>query len=111
MQSLVPRSTARSLAAEVTHAKGTEGRLHRCRTSSCELAASFPEGMRVLRVYHGGRDPGHPSRDRALPPGGVKLSRCVPSLWPDGTGPEGLQAEPFPVYELEVARVGDVNRH
>ena len=67
--------------------------------------------MRVLRVYHSGRDPAHRARDRALVEAGVDLTLVVPSAWPDGGAQRQLSAEPFRIVELEVRRPGDVNRH
>ena len=64
--------------------------------------------MRVLRIYHGGRNPAHRGRERALAELGVDVTLVVPSAWPDG---DGLSAEPFRVVELPVRRAGDVNRH
>ena len=67
--------------------------------------------MRVLRVYHAGRDPAHRQRDRALVAAGVDLTLAVPASWA-GPGSEGvLTSEAFPVVELPVRRPGDVNRH
>jgi glycosyltransferase involved in cell wall biosynthesis len=67
--------------------------------------------VRVLRIYHGGRDPGHRARERALVAAGVDLTLAVPRLWPDAGSESVISSEPFPVVELEVRRVGDVNRH
>lgn len=67
--------------------------------------------MRVLRVYHAGRDRSHRLRDRALVAAGVDLTLVVPSSWPDAGSESVLTDEPFPVHELEVLRGGDVNRH
>ena len=64
--------------------------------------------MRVLRVYHAGRDTAHRARDRALVAAGVEVVLVVPRGWP---GPDDLHAEPFEVIELPVTRPGDVNRH
>ena len=65
--------------------------------------------MRVVRIYHAGRDPAHRSRDRALVRAGVDVTLVVPSAWPGPGG--GLAGEPFDVVEVDVARSGDVNRH
>lgn len=67
--------------------------------------------LRVLRVYHAGRDPGHRRRERALLAAGVDLTLVVPRVWPDAGSKEVLSEEPFEVVELEVQRAGDVNRH
>ena len=67
--------------------------------------------MRVLRIYHAGRDAAHRARDRALRAAGVQLVQVVPAHWPDTGSEQVLTVEPFPVVELEVRRPGDVNRH
>ena len=64
--------------------------------------------MRVLRVYHAGRDAAHRARDRALVAAGVEVVLVVPRSWP---GPSELFEEPFEIVELPVSRPGDVNRH
>ena len=65
--------------------------------------------MRVLRIYHAGRDPSSRARDRALVRAGAEVILVVPRSWP---GPDdGLQDESFPIIELDVTRPGDVNRH
>lgn len=64
--------------------------------------------MRLLRIYHGGRDPIHRARDRALGTECVDVQLAVPSTWPGG---QAVSSEPFAVLELEVGRPGDVNRH
>jgi glycosyltransferase involved in cell wall biosynthesis len=67
--------------------------------------------MRVLRVYHGGRDPQHRGRDRALVAAGVDVTLVLPSAWPDEGAESQLSTEPFAVMALPVRRAGDVNRH
>jgi glycosyltransferase involved in cell wall biosynthesis len=67
--------------------------------------------IRVLRVYHGGRDRQHRGRDRALAAAGVDVTLVVPSEWPDAAAERCLSLEPFRVVELPVRRPGDVNRH
>jgi glycosyltransferase involved in cell wall biosynthesis len=67
--------------------------------------------MRVLRVYHGGRDPAHRMRERALADLGVDVTLVVPTSWPDGGAEATLGEEPFRIVELDVRRPGDVNRH
>jgi glycosyltransferase involved in cell wall biosynthesis len=67
--------------------------------------------MRVLRVYHAGRDPQHRGRDRALAAAGVDVTLVLPSAWPDEGAEAQLSTEPFAVIELPVRRAGDVNRH
>jgi glycosyltransferase involved in cell wall biosynthesis len=72
-----------------------------------------PENMtiRVLRIYHAGRDPQHRCRERALVAAGVDLTLVVPSEWSDAGTEAQLSPEPFPILELPVRRAGDVNRH
>jgi glycosyltransferase involved in cell wall biosynthesis len=67
--------------------------------------------MQVLRIYHGGRDPGHRARERALVAAGADVTLAVPRLWPDAGSESVISGEPFSVLELEVRRAGDVNRH
>ncbi len=67
--------------------------------------------VRVLRVYHGGRDPAHRERDRALVRAGIELTLVVPKTWPEGASSESFADEPFEVIALPVHRPGDVNRH
>lgn len=64
--------------------------------------------MRVLRIYHAGRDAVHRERDRALVRAGVDVALIVPTEWP---GPDDIGEEPFEVIGLPVRRAGDVNRH
>ncbi|MCW2530270.1 MAG: hypothetical protein JWM76_5130 [Pseudonocardiales bacterium] len=64
--------------------------------------------MKVLRVYHGGRDGSHRERDRALVRLGVDLSLLVPDRWP---GAETLTDDSFEIISSAVLRPGDVNRH
>lgn len=66
--------------------------------------------MRVLRVYHGGRNATHRARERALVVAGVDLTLVVPVAWPEAVAPPGLRDE-FPIVELRIVRSGDVNRH
>ena len=67
--------------------------------------------IRVLRIYHGGRDSRHRSRERALTDAGVDVTLVVPTRWA-GPGQEAdLSTEPFRVVELPAKRSGDVNRH
>ena len=77
-----------------------------CRTGEAERIV-----VRVLRVYHAGRDPGHRLRDRALQRAGSEVVLLLPSTWPDGGSQRELTDEPFEVIELPVVRAGDVNRH
>lgn len=65
--------------------------------------------MRVVRIYHAGRDAAHRARDRALAQAGVDLRLVVPRDWP---GPDDEPVdEPFEVLEIPVRRPGHVNRH
>src|SRR4051812_19638586 len=68
-------------------------------------------GVRVVRIYHGGRSPAHRARERALKQAGVEVTLIVPSAWPEGGGERRLDAEDFPVVELPTTRPDDVNRH
>lgn len=67
--------------------------------------------MRVLRIYHSGRDPQHRGRERALSEAGVEVTLVVPSQWRDANSERSLSPEPFRIVELPVRRSGDVNRH
>jgi len=67
--------------------------------------------VRVLRIYHGARNPTHRERERALTESGAEVTLAVPASWPDGGGEEKLSDEAFTVVELPVKRRGDVNRH
>jgi glycosyltransferase involved in cell wall biosynthesis len=66
--------------------------------------------MRVLRVYHAGRDAAHRARDHALAAAGAEVTLVIPEAW-EPTEPR-LEARPgVELLELEVTRPGDVNRH
>ena len=67
--------------------------------------------MRVLRVYHGGRNAGHRARERALQANDVDVTLVVPRRWPGAGEEPTLSGERFRVVELPVIREGDVNRH
>ena len=67
--------------------------------------------VQVLRVYHGGRDPSHRARDRALVEAGIELTTVVPAQWSEGGAEQRIGPEPFDVVELPVRRSGDINRH
>jgi glycosyltransferase involved in cell wall biosynthesis len=67
--------------------------------------------MRVLRIYHAGRDRSHRARERALVAAGVEVTLVVPSAWPEASSEPTLSPESFSVIELPVLRPGDVNRH
>lgn len=64
--------------------------------------------MKVVRMYHAGRDSAHRERDRALVRAGVNVTLVVPDNWP---GPDAVGAEPFELVQIPVLRPGDVNRH
>jgi glycosyltransferase involved in cell wall biosynthesis len=70
-----------------------------------------PGILAVLRVYHGGRNPAHRERERALAAAGVEVTLAVPASWPEGGSEAKLSTEGFPMVELPVKRPGDVNRH
>ena len=65
--------------------------------------------LRILRVYHAGRDAAHRARERALVAAGIDVTLVVPREWPGGEAE--LSPEPFRIVELDVRRPGDVNRH
>ena len=67
--------------------------------------------MRVLRIFHAGRNPAHRARDRALLAAGVDVVYVVPRIWPEAGGEGALSAESFPIIEIDVRSPGDVNRH
>ena len=67
--------------------------------------------MRVLRVYHGGRDRSHRARERALVEAGVDVTLVVPTYWRGESLDLGVSADNFDIVELDVRRDGDVNRH
>jgi glycosyltransferase involved in cell wall biosynthesis len=70
-----------------------------------------PGSLAVLRVYHGGRNPAHRERDRALAAAGIDVTLAVPASWPEGGSEPKLSTEGFPMVELPLTRPGDVNRH
>jgi glycosyltransferase involved in cell wall biosynthesis len=67
--------------------------------------------MRVLRIYHAGRDRSHRARERALVAAGLDVTLVVPSSWPESGSEAPLSREAFGIVELPVVRPGDVNRH
>lgn len=67
--------------------------------------------MRVLRVYHAGRDAAHRQRELALHQAGVDVTLVVPSSWDEGGAQRVLPETPYQIVELPVRRSGDVNRH
>jgi glycosyltransferase involved in cell wall biosynthesis len=67
--------------------------------------------MRVLRVYHGGRDANQRARERAMVAAGAELTLVVPNEWIDsGTDPH-VEESQFEILEHQIRRSGDVNRH
>jgi glycosyltransferase involved in cell wall biosynthesis len=67
--------------------------------------------IRVLRVYHAGRDRGHRARERALTAAGADVTLVVPREWRDSGAEARLSSESFVLAELAVRRSGDVQRH
>ena len=67
--------------------------------------------MKVLRVYHAGRDAAHRLRELALHQAGVDVTLVVPSRWDEGGAQRDLPETPYRIVELPVRRTGDVNRH
>lgn len=67
--------------------------------------------MRVLRVHHGGREPGQRCRERALVARGVDVTLVVPRGRSPGHARENFADEPFRVVELDVERPGDAARY
>jgi glycosyltransferase involved in cell wall biosynthesis len=66
--------------------------------------------LRVLRIYHGGRNADHRMREQALVAVGAEVTLVVPTEWPEG-GTALIPDEAFDVLELNVRRAGNVNRH
>ncbi len=67
--------------------------------------------IRVVRIFHAGRNPAHRARDRALVAAGAEILYVVPRVWPEIGSERVLSAEPFPTIEVDVRSPGDVNRH
>lgn len=67
--------------------------------------------MRVLRVYHAGRDAAQRQRERALVAAGADVTLVVPEQWPGTPPTPPFDTDPFPVVPVPVDRPGDVNRH
>jgi glycosyltransferase involved in cell wall biosynthesis len=67
--------------------------------------------MRVLRVYHSGRNAAERARERALVDAGVALTLVVPAAWPEPDADPSLSEPCFEIIELPVVRAGDINRH
>ncbi|HJQ50785.1 MAG TPA: glycosyltransferase family 4 protein [Gaiellaceae bacterium] len=69
------------------------------------------ENLRVLRIYHAGRDPTHRQRERSLQALGIDITLVVPSSWPERGAEAQISRESFAIVELPVSRPTDVNRH
>jgi glycosyltransferase involved in cell wall biosynthesis len=67
--------------------------------------------LRSLRVYHGGRDRSDQARERALTASGIDLALAVPVSWPETTRHVTDFSEKVQVFQFDVSRSGDVNRH
>src|SRR4051812_7570426 len=67
--------------------------------------------LRVLRVYHAGRDDTHRDRERSLCAAGVDITLVVPTNWPGGDAELSNGDDTFRIVQLPVRRPGDVNRH
>jgi len=70
----------------------------------------WARAVRVLRLYHAGREASHRARDRALVAAGVEVCLVVPTQWPGGQD-ERVTEQELTVVEVPVRRPGDVNRH
>ena len=75
------------------------------------LVRAAQSRIRVLRVFHAGRNVAHRARDRALLELGADVIYIVPRAWPEAGNEEMLSEEPFPIIEIDVRSPGDVNRH
>ncbi len=75
------------------------------------LGGAAQSRIRVLRIFHAGRNPAHRARDRALLAAGVEVVYVVPRIWLEAGGEGALSAESFPIIEIDVRSPGDVNRH
>jgi glycosyltransferase involved in cell wall biosynthesis len=67
--------------------------------------------IRVLRIFHAGRNAANRARDRSLLNEGVDVIYAVPRVWPENGGEKILSSESFPIVELDVRSPGNVNRH
>lgn len=67
--------------------------------------------IRVLRVYHAGRDRQHRGRERALDRAGIDVTLVVPTDWPEASAERDLSVEPFRIIEMPLRHGGEVNRH
>jgi glycosyltransferase involved in cell wall biosynthesis len=75
------------------------------------LAGAAPGRIRVLRIFHAGRNAAHRARDRALAAAGADVVYVVPRVWPEPGSEPVLSSETFPVIEVSVRSPGDINRH
>jgi glycosyltransferase involved in cell wall biosynthesis len=66
--------------------------------------------LRVLRIYHGGRNPAHRARERALLLG-IDVALVVPAHWTPQEADAPPSAEDPRIIELPIRKSGDVNRH
>jgi glycosyltransferase involved in cell wall biosynthesis len=67
--------------------------------------------IRVLRIFHAGRNRAHRARDRALLAAGAEVIYVVPKSWPEPGSEDVLSWEPFPIVEIDVRSPGSINRH
>jgi glycosyltransferase involved in cell wall biosynthesis len=75
------------------------------------LAGTASGRIRVLRIFHAGRNAAHRARDRALLAAGVDVVYVVPRFWPEPGSEPVLSSEAFPIVEVSVRSPGDINRH
>jgi glycosyltransferase involved in cell wall biosynthesis len=66
--------------------------------------------VKLLRVYHGGRNSAHRARERALAAAGIEVTLVVPATW-DPAEASLSEERAVELIDLEVTRSGDVNRH
>jgi glycosyltransferase involved in cell wall biosynthesis len=67
--------------------------------------------MRILRVYHAGRDSVQRAREQALIAAGAEVTLVVPDVWDKPDANVAARREGLRLVELPVRRSGDVNRH
>jgi glycosyltransferase involved in cell wall biosynthesis len=67
--------------------------------------------MKIVRLYHAGRDSVQRGRDRALAAAGARITLIVPERWADPTTSVALDESSFDIIEGAVERPGDVNMH
>jgi glycosyltransferase involved in cell wall biosynthesis len=67
--------------------------------------------VRILRVYHGGRNHAQRARERALAALGNEVTLVVPADWPEAGSDAVVDETSVAIVELPVKRAGDVNRH